>query len=149
MGRLLSLMIFLVALQAILILFEGTTPNATAIWTMARDPFSWYSATIIAEIVAIAVGLGAAAIMLGNAIGIKTDFMIFAVLISSLMTFGAIISDFAGVIGKDLSGIFCAGTLATDWASCPAAVWLVTITVGMLGLYYVFTVLEWWKNSDR
>ena len=149
MGRLMSLMIFLVALQAILILFEGMSPAATAIWTAATNPFDWASLVLIIEIAGISLTLWGAALMIGSVLGIKTDFMIFAALISSLLTFGVVISDFAGVIGKYISGIFCAGVLASDWASCPAAVWLVTITIGILGIYYIFSVLEWWRGSDR
>ena len=138
MGALSNLVIFLIALQAILILFEGSSPETTALWDVAVNPFEWNSLTLISEIVLIAGALGAAGILAGNVLGIKTDFMIYAVLVGSLLAFGAVISQLAGVIGKYACNIFCEPDLlvaSTTWLTCPPAVWLITITCGALGLY--------------
>ena len=149
MGALANLVIFLIALQAILVLFEGSSPEATALWDVAMNPFEWNSLTLISEIVLIAAALGAAGILAGNVLGIKTGFMIYAVLVGSLLAFGAVISQFAGVIGKYACNIFCEADIivaADTWFTCPPAVWLVTITAGALSLYYIFAVLDWWSN---
>ena len=62
MGRLANLVIFLIALQAILVLFEGASSETTALWDVAMNPFKWNSLTLITEIVLLAAALGAAGI---------------------------------------------------------------------------------------
>jgi len=155
MGKLANLIMFMIALQAILILFEGSDPENTAIWQIAVNPSSWSTQTVIVEILLIAGVLGAlglVGIAVGNIIGgIKTDFMVFAVLIASLFGFLAVLVDFSGVIGKYACNFFCEaniGVAATTWYTCPPAVWIVTITVGSLLVYSIFVIMDWWRGRD-
>ena len=152
MGRLTGLLILLVAMQATLILFEGTTPETTAIWSVVTAPWEWGALGIIIEIAAIAATLYGATVLIGSVLGIKTDFMVLAVLVATLFGFGAVLAQFSGVIGKYACNIFCeVGDLdvaATTWTTCPAAVWFVAITAGALSLYYIFAVLDFWRGRD-
>lgn len=152
MGKLISFVIFLIALQATLLIFEGSTPEDTSLWALATHPGEWNSLSVIVTIVGVAAALGAAAIIIGAVLGIKTDFMIFAVMIAALISFGAVIVNFGGVIGKYACSMFCEipdlDVAGATWATCPPAVWIVAITAGALGAYYIFTVLDWWRGKD-
>jgi len=159
MGRFISLVIFLVALQAILILFEGQTPANTTLWQIATQPQNWNSLTFIASIAAISLGIAAAGAFVGTIVGLKTDFMVFSAMIPGLISLCVPIINLAMVIGKYASNIFCSTAifdagglpLSADtivWSSCPAAVWIVVITGGILGVYYIFTVIDWWRSRD-
>jgi hypothetical protein len=151
MGRFTGLMLFLIALQAILVIFEGATPETTAIWDVVTKPFEWGILGLIVTIAATAATLYGATILIGSVLGIKTDFMVLAILVPSLIGFGAVLSQFAGVIGKYSCNIFCEADIdvaALTWSSCPAAVWLVAITAGALTLYYIIAVLDWWRSPN-
>jgi hypothetical protein len=151
MGRLTSLILFLIALQAVLIIFEGVTPEQTAIWEVVTAPFNWGALAIVLYLISIAGTLYGATVLIGSVLGIKTDFMVLAVMVGSLLSFGTVFVQFADTIGKYACNIFCDYGLdvaADTWSSCPAAVWIVAITVGALALYYIFAVLDWWRSPN-
>ena len=150
MGRLMGLILFLVALQATLIIFEGLTPETTVIWDLVTQPFNFESLWLIVKILAIAGTLFGAAVIIGSIIGIKTDFMVLAVFVASLISFGAVIPQFSGVIGKYACNLFCSeiDVAAEPWYHCSPALFIVIITAGALLLYYVFAVLDWWRGKD-
>ena len=147
MGRFTNLVIFLVALQAVLILFEGQTPTNTSLWQIVTQPQNWNSLTFILTISAISLGIGAAGAFVGTMFGLKTDFMVFSSMIPGLLSLCVPIINFAVMIGKYSAQIFCSPA-AIDMTGCPAAMWMVIITGGVLGVYYLFTVIDWWRSRD-
>jgi len=158
MGRFTNLVIFLVAVQAVLILFEGQTPANTTLWQIVTQPQNWNSLTFILVIAGISATVAAAGVAIGTVFGIKTDFMVFSSMIPGLLSLCVPIINLTGVIGKYASNFFCGtpvyvlgvpvSATAVNWTACPGAAWIVIISGGILGVYYIFTVLDWWRSRD-
>ena len=148
MGRLSNMVIFLIALQAILIIFEGQAASNTSIWDMAIHPQNWNSLMFLGAFVAVAATIGVAGMFLGAISTLKTDFMVFSSMIAGLLSLGFPIVQLANVIGKYASNLFCETAIdpAVAWSACPGAVFIVAITAGSLGVYYAMTVVDWWRG---
>lgn len=144
MGRMTNLILLMIAIQVCLFLFAGTDPLSTAIWQAATNPFSWATLSFFGSIVFIASGLGFFGAWVGTLVGIKTDFMVFAVLITGLISLGYPIVGLAGVLQAHSAGVFCPGI--ADPLSCPMAIVITAITTGALTIYYMLTVVAWWRG---
>jgi len=147
MGRLTSMAIFLIVLQAMLILFMGQAPANTPLWEIAVNPHLWNSMAFIGAITGLALGIGGAVVFLGSVAGLKTDFMVFSALIAGFISLAVPIINLALVIGDAIFPVLCPGVAGT-WINCGASTWVVVVVGGTLGIYYIFTVLDWWRGRD-
>ena len=146
---------FLIVLQAVLTLFEGMTPANTSLWQVATNPQNWNNLTFILVITGISLGVLGTGAFLGAVFGLKTDFMVFSSMVPGFLSLFVPIMNFAMVIGKYMANIFCSSPIFSggvpipanwNWVICPGAFWMVIITGGIMGVYYIFTVLDWWRG---
>lgn len=165
MAKLITLFFILIALQACLLFYGGHCNNLSAgldgiygtdddvcndvgnnIWEFVTNIDNWNSLTFILAFFGIAAGIGLVGVAAGTVFGFKTDFLLLAMAIPGMITMGVIFVNLANTIRDDLiSQVFTGCSLAS---SCSPANFIVAITVGPLALYYVWTIVEWWRGKD-
>jgi len=145
MGKMTTLILLMIAIQATLFIFAGTDPVSTAIWQVATNPFDWSGLSFFGSIVLVASGIGLGGLIIGSVIGIKTDFMVFSVLVAGLITLGAPIIALASTLQAHASSMFCPGVDPAILA-CPFATIFTALTTGPLAIYYAMTVVAWWRG---
>lgn len=147
MAKLITMIFILLAIQAALIIFvapsEEATPNT--FWEFIMNVDNWNSTTFIIGFALVASMIGIVGIAAGNVFGFKTDFLILAVITPGLLTCGAIIINFWIQVHQELvSRVFTDCSLS----SCSPATFLTGLIVGPIALYYVWTVIDWWRGRD-
>jgi len=146
MGKMTNLILLMIAIQATLFLFAGSDPVSTAIWQVATNPFDWTGLSFFGTFIIIASGVGVTGLVIGGVIGIKTDFMLFAALVAGLITLGAPIISLAATLQAHASSMFCPG-IDPAVLVCPLATIFTALTTGSLAIYYVMTVIAWWRGA--
>lgn len=139
----------LIALQAIMTLYVGADYHSnTDLWTFVTNMDNWNSAVFVLGVFGLALSIGLATIVVGGFLGVKTDFMVFAVAIPGLITMGIVFKNFATFMRDELTSRLAAIDPACLLEACPAANWITAVVVGPIAFYYVWTVVEWWRGKD-
>ena len=153
-ARLITMFLILIALQACLLIYvaPGEAEN-TNLWTFVTNIDNWNSLTFILTLVAIAAGIGLVGVAAGSVFGFRTDFLLLAPAIGGIISMGVVFVNLGNVIRNELfSNIFsvsAGGDCAIDAiATCTPVTYLVAIIIGPMALYYVWTVIEWWRGKD-
>lgn len=147
MAKLANMFIILIAIQAVLILVYGSTPNDSSLWTFVTNPSNWGSSEWIMTFIGIAGTMGVVGLVAGSVFGFKTDFLVLSAVVGGFLSVGVVFTNLTSAIGSDLANLFkCSGDIS--WISCAPATWIIAITVGPLAFYYVWTVIEWWRGKD-
>lgn len=145
----------LIAIQVVLVVYAGQTPEDSDIWKFVTNMQSWGTLTFILALVGIAGGIGLVGIAAATTFGFKTDFLIFAPAIAGFITMGVVLTNLGRVIGDEIRNRFfsCVGLAGTELATCTISqntmvtlAW--AVSVGPLALYYVWTIVEWWRGKD-
>ena len=150
-AKLFTMFLILIAIQAVIILYNGQTVASTDLWTfvMGFAIVSWSNLGWILTMGAIASAIFFSGISGGNVFGFKTDFIIMAPAIAGLISIGVVFSNLAGLIRNFLiSSIFTACPANNLHLICPPTDFLIAITLGPIAFYYVWTVAEWWRGKD-
>lgn len=148
MAKLMTMFLILIALQASLLLYHGTE-TMTDIWEFVMNIDQWGSLTFILSLTAIALAIGLTGISSGSVFGFKTDFLVMGPAIGGLISIGVVFTQLANIIRDELIGTVFTSCLAnSSAASCPSANFIVALLVGPFALYYVWTVIEWWRGKD-
>ena len=156
----------LIALQACLIFYGGHCNNLAPgpdgifgtdddicndegnnLWEFIMNIDNWNSTYFVLAFFGIAMGIGLIGVSAGAVFGFKTDFLMLAMAIPGIMTMGAIIVNFANVVRDEVIGQIqptCSGILT----GCFGSNFIVAIIVGPFALYYLWTVIEWWRGKD-
>jgi len=145
MGKMANWAIFLICLQVCLIMFEGQSPEHTALWQIVINPFSWNALIFFGAVSALALAIGGGAIFFGSVAGLKTDFMVFSGMIPAVISMSIPVANLSGVIGKYTSSFFCGGII---WTSCAPSIILTIITGGILSIYTIMTIIDFWRGKD-
>ena len=156
MAKLMTMFFVLICIQAVLMLYAGQDAADTQIVEMVFNMQNWGSTAFILSVLGIAAGIGLIGFAAASTFGFKTDFLIFAPAIAGFVSMGVVLTSFAMFIKKELIAyaLYCAPDLATaTLASClvsqqAVANFVIAITIGPLGLYYTWTIVEWWRGKD-
>lgn len=146
MAKLINMFIVLIAVQACLILYAApmSTTSGGNMWEFVMDLDNWASVTFLVSLIGFA-GLALGGIAAG-AFGYKADLLIWAGAIAGFISLGSIFVNLANVLRDDLIARVFVGPTCTI-ASCPPVTYFVGITIGVVALFYVWTVIEWWRGN--
>jgi len=145
MAKLLSMMLLLVAIQFVLLLYVNPTAEDTDLWTAVSNPTNWGSKEFLLAIIGISAGAAAVAAIVTSAIGVKSDLLIFAGAVVGFLSIGVILRTLGVWMQAQLTTIFCGDVFA---GTCSPANFVTWGSVGVIGFYYIFTVVEWWRLKD-
>ena len=141
-------MIFLIALQLTLLVMDSSAASQTGLWKFATNPTEWKTQDFIKDWLGITAALTSIGIIVGVVIGIKTDFMILAAAIPGLVGLAAPpMINLSNVVGRGVGGLAC-DLEGLVWIGCQPAVLVVGLLVGTMAVYFVFTLIEWWRGRD-
>ena len=144
MAKLMNLFMIMIAIELSMMLYASTTPSYNPLWQVLVSP-SWNSLLILVTAGSIAVGLGwGAAVVMGSVFGLKTDFMVFAVMIPGIFTWGTLIYDFRKLLYAEFAPKF----MCKAGALCIPADVIAILTGGILALWFIFGVIDWWRGRD-
>jgi len=143
MAKLFSMFLVLIAIQAVLIIFVGQEAVNTDIWNFITNMSEWGTLDFILAIVGL-TGIGLVGVAAASAFGFKSDFIILAAAIPGLISIGAVFTNLATFVYSQVNGLF----FPTCADPCFKTTFLVAMTIGPIALYYVWTVLEWWRGKD-
>jgi hypothetical protein len=122
--------------------------NSNSLWNFVTNLDNWNSLGFILGFVGIAAGIGLVGVTAASIFGFKTDFLIFATAIAGFISMGGIVFiNLANMIKNELTS-----KIFTDCVpgvlSCTPVNYIVAVTLGPFAFYYVWTIIEWWKNKD-
>jgi len=154
MAKLFTMFLVLIAVQACLVLYIGESnevAGSNAIWDLIMNVNNWGNLNFLASLVGVAMGIGLVGIAAASVFGFKTDFLLFGSMITGLIALGSVfISLFNTVRSNLISMIFdSAGCTLADTTSCFEANLVSALIVGPVALYYIWTVIEWWRGKDQ
>jgi len=146
----------LIAIQACLVIYTNQTVMPTVIWTFITNLDGWGTAELTLAFIGIAAGIGLIGIAAASTFGFKTDFLIFAPAIAGFISVGVVLTNLANFMRSELMArlFHCdPGLEAAVLADCLSSQstitsFIIAITIGPLALYYVWTVIEWWRGKD-
>lgn len=156
MAKLMTMFFVLIAIQACLILYGGQTEQGTDIWNFITNMERWGSLPFVLALIGIAAGIGLVGIAAASTFGFKTDFLIFAPAVAGFVSLGVVFTNLAAFLKNQLTGLLfhCDPSLpAATLASCLSSqttivTFIIAITIGPMALYYVWTIIEWWRGKD-
>ena len=147
MAKLVTMFFVLIVIQACLLLYGAPTPANTNLWDYVINIDNWNSLTFIVTLVSIAAGIGLVGVAAGSIFGFKTDFLMLAPAIGGLISMGVVFVNLGNVIRAELIGrVFtdCTGILT----NCTPVNFILAITIAPMALFYVWTIISWWRNTD-
>lgn len=145
-AKLMTMFLILIAIQAGLVLYADQTPENTVLWSFIMGTNQWNTLPFVLGVIGIAVGIGLVGVGIG--LGFKTDFLIFAPAIAGFISVGIIFSNLAKALQDDLiARIFTTCDIANP-ILCTPVTFIIALTVGPVALFYVWTIIEWWRGKD-
>jgi hypothetical protein len=150
MAKLFTMFLVLIAIQVVLLIYVTPTAEDTSLWNFIMNINNWNSLPFVLSFVGIAGGLITAGIVAGWALGFKTDFIIFAPAIAGFITIGVIFNNLANFLRAEIIPMFFPDYVIEGVIiGTPTPVTLIIgLVVGIPALYYVWTIVEWWRNKD-
>lgn len=143
MAKLMSMFLVLIAIQVGLILYAGQDAAQTDIWTFIMNMGQWGTLDFVLAILGL-TGIGLIGVTAASAFGFKSDFIVLAVAIPGLISIGLVFSNLAKYLSAELIAIFD----PTCALPCLPINFIVGLIVGPIALYYVWTVIDWWRGKD-
>ena len=135
MGKLLSMLLLVVAINLSIVIFVGGTPPGSSIWTLITNPQDWSSLTLM-TLMTDAVALAAVAgIVIGNFIGQKSDFLVFAGITGVFLSFGM---SFAELYNR-----FNSWEVLGESNSYIAVIFIAPLLIS-----YLYVILKFWRAAD-
>lgn len=151
--RLAPIFMILIILQGSIILYDQVfaddykltayEDNDTSLWNFATDPTGWRDTQFLAFLFAI-LATGAVATFVGAVVGYKGDMILFFGLFTFFLGLGSVpILSLYNVITRDPALFGCAAT-----GVCYPSLLTWTFTGGILAVFYVLAVLDWWRTGS-
>lgn len=134
MGKLLPMLLFIVAINISLVVFVGISPPGSSIWTLITNPQDWSSLSLM-SLMTDAVALSAVAGIVVGSFWTKSDFLIYAGVTGVFLSFGMSFAELYNrfnqweVLGQSYS-------------------YIATIFIAPLLISYLYVILKFWRNSD-
>ena len=125
-----------------------TNNSGNMLWIFATNTSYWNNAEFILTIVGIAGTLGLVGITAGSAFGFKTDFLIFGIAILGFLSLGSILIELGSLLTTTFSDWLTDKSINIVCDGCYQANILTGACLGVFALYYVWTVVEWWRGKD-
>lgn len=134
MGKMLPMLLFIVAINLSIVIFVGGSPPGSSLWTLITNPQDWSSLdlmTLMIDAVALTSVVG---IVVGS-FWTKSDFLIFAGISGVFLSFGMSIAELYNrlnqweVMGQSNS-------------------YLALIFAAPLMITYLYVTLKFWRGSD-
>ena len=149
--KLANLIMILVILQASIIIYDQVyntdyelssyDSNKTALWNFVTDPTGWSGTgllLIFASLTAVAGVIG-----IGIYLVTKSDTSLFFGVFTLFLGLGSIpIISLYNVFMRNVSSFGCSSI------PCTPAIIVWALTGGILAIFYVLAVLEWWSNRS-
>jgi hypothetical protein len=135
MGKMLPMLLLIVAINLSIVVFIGADPPGSSLWTLVFNPQDWGSLSLISLVVEASTLAALGGIAIGSFIGAKTDFLVFA-----------------GITGVFLSFGISFATLYNEFNAWevlgPSHSYIATILAAPLVISYLYTILKFWRNAD-
>jgi hypothetical protein len=144
MAKLLTMFIVLIVIQFCLIIYANQQAESTQLWEFVTGFNNWDKTSLYVAIGTLAGTLLLAGIASGGSFRFVTDFIVAAPAIAMLMSFGVVFINLEALLRKEIIARFFVGCSP----NCPPAILLTGIMLGWLALYYLWSVLEWWRGKD-
>ncbi len=149
--KLSNMIMILIIIQGVIIFYdqvytssyelEAYADNETAIWKFVSDPTGW-TGTSLLIILASLIGLGGA-IAIGTYLYTKSDTVLFFGIFSMFIAAGAVpIISLYHVFTRNVSMFGCSAM------PCTTATLAWVFTGGIIAIFYVLSVLEWWSGRS-
>ncbi len=149
--KLANMIMILLILQMSIIIFDAVSvpdyeltaydSNDTVVWDFILDPTGWTGTSLLLLFATLTAVGGAIAI--GIYLVTKSDTSLFFPVFTLLLGIGAIpIVSLYQMFTRNVSFFGCAAM------PCTPAIIVWALTGGMLAIFYVLSVLEWWSNRS-
>jgi hypothetical protein len=136
MGKLVHLIMSIIAVQLVLFLFFDVGFPLASVWQLFLDPTSWSTLSFSTMFSNVFSTLSVGAFVGGMIF--NSEILVFAGLAGTLYTFGQQLSN----LWQQIAGnAFFGGVTA-------AGGFIASILCGALIVLYIFTVIEWWRGRD-
>lgn len=117
--------------------------NESALWDFVVDPTAWRSSSFLTFFFTV-LAVGAGATIIGALVGYKGDMILFFGTFTFFLALGSIpILSLYSVISRDV-GFFGCEVMST----CYPAIFIWVLTGGILAIFYVLAVLDWWRTGS-
>jgi len=160
--KLAPLIMILIILQAVIIFYDQVyadaicegdcvdeyeltaySDNQSAIWNFVANPTDWRGTGLLTFLMTI-LAASAVATFVGAIVGYKGDMILFFGTFTFFLTLGAVpIISLYNVITRDSSFYGCAAT-----GVCYPSLFVWVFTGGILSIFYVLAVLDWWRTGS-
>lgn len=135
MGKLLPMLLLIVAINLSIVIFVGGTPPGSSIWTLITNPQDWSSLSLMTLITDATALVAITGIVIGTFIGQKSDFLVFAGITGVFLSFGM---SFAELYNR-----------FNSWEVLGSSnSYIAMILAAPLLISYLYIILKWWRNSD-
>jgi len=154
--KLASMILILIVLQGTIMLYDGLYDtsidedlnpygdNETTMWEFAMNPTSWNDSPFVILIAGIAV-LGIGFIVAGIFLNTPSDTALFFPIFIGLIAIGMVpVGSLSIVFTREVAMFGCTGA---DMSCLPALLTWV-FTGGVLAVFYILSVLEWWSGRS-
>jgi len=121
---------------------EAYGDNETSIWKFVSDPSSWTDTAFL--IVLVLLGAGATAfIVVGTFLNTPSDTALFSTVFTLFIAAGAVpIISLYHVFTRNVEMFGCSAM------PCTTATLAWVLTGGLLAIFYILAVLEWWSGRS-
>ena len=134
MGKLLPMLLLVVAINLAIVIFVGGTPPGSSIWTLITNPQNWGSLSLM-TLMTDAIALSAVAGIVVGSFWTKSDFLVFAGITGVFLSFGI---SFAELYNR-----------FNQWEVLGSSnSYIAVILAAPLLISYLYFTLKWWRNSD-
>ena len=134
MGKMLPMLLFVVAIEFALVMFLGATFPGSSLWTLITNPQNWSSLSLM-DLMTDAIALSAVVGIVVGSFWTKSDFLIFA-----------------GITGVFLSFGFSISKVFTQFNAYPVfgqgQSYIAMLIVAPLIISYLYFILKFWRAAD-
>ena len=141
MGRLMTMILVIFAINVGILLFAGTSPGTTNFyWNFMKGPVEWSTSTLLAFFVLGSGILAGVGIVVGTFFT-SSDRILDSGFVAGFISIGAGIYPLWSFINTAVGSYFPTAQGAGSWL-------IASIFVSPLAFMYLFSVLEWWRLRD-
>ena len=135
MGKLLPMLLLIVAINLSIVIFIGGDPPGSALWNLITNQQDWGDLSLMSLLTDATALAAGTAIVIGTFVGAKSDFLVFAGITGVFLSFGISFAELYNrfnsweVLGQSHS-------------------YIALILTAPLLISYLYVILKWWRNSD-
>jgi len=134
MGKLLPMLLFIVAINLSIVIFVGGSVPGGVLWNLITSPMDWGSLSLIDYLTDAVALVGIAGIVIGSFFT-KSDFLVFGGITSIFLSFG--------ISFAELYTRFNAWEVLGENGSYIALIFTAPLIVS-----YLYVILKFWRGSD-